>query len=64
MLLESDSSDSKYSNEDREDKDHLLHGEHAVQRAMDKLKNATRIVEKNDMMKKSANTSHLVAYFD
>ena len=63
-ILESDSSDSKYSNEDREDKDHLLHGEAAIMRAMDKLKNASRIVEKNEIIKKSANTSHLVAYFD
>lgn len=41
---ESDSSDSKYSNEDREDKDHLLIGEEALIRSMKKLKNANKII--------------------
>ena len=47
---ESDSSDSKYSNEDREDKDHLLFGEEALIRSMKKLKNANKIVQKNDLI--------------
>jgi hypothetical protein len=47
QFLESDSSDSKYSNEDRDDKDHLLVGEEAILRSMKKLKNANKIKQKN-----------------
>ena len=63
-LNQSDSSDSKYSNEDREDKDHLMIGKEAIKRSMHKLKNAARIMEKNELLNKNKNISHLVAYFD
>ena len=43
-FLESDSSDSKYSNEDRQEKDHLMTGEEALLRSMKKLRNANKIV--------------------
>ena len=42
----------------------MLHGEDAVKRAMEKLKNASKIVQKNEVIGKKRNTSHLVAYFD
>lgn len=64
QFLESDSSDSKYSNEDRDDKDHLLVGEEAILRSMKKLKNANKIKQKNELIGKDNNTSHIVHYFN
>ena len=64
QFLDSDSSDSKYSNEDRNDKDHLLVGEEAILRSMKKLKNANKIVQRNEMINKDSNTSHIVHYFN
>jgi len=61
---ESDSSDSKYSNEDRKDKDHLLTGEDALRRSLKKLKHANKIVQKNKLLGKDKNTSHVVSYYN
>lgn len=63
-FLESDSSDSKYSNEDRQDKDHFACGEEALRLSLKKLKVADKIVQKNEMLGKSDRTSHVVQYFN
>jgi len=60
----SDSSDSKYSAEDREDKDHILTGYPAIERSMKKLKNANKIVQMNEVTGMDDKTSHVVAYFN
>lgn len=64
IFHESDSSDSKYSNEDRFDKDHTLGGEPALLHSMKKFKNANVIKQKNQLIGKDKNTSHLVHYFN
>ena len=43
-MYQSDSGESKYSNEDKEDKDHLAVGEEALLNAMAKYKNADKII--------------------
>lgn len=61
-MYESDSGESKYSNEDKELKDHLAVGEDALNNAMAKYKNADKIIQLNDLAGKSHLTSHLVTY--
>ena len=58
----SSSGESKYSNEDRDLKDHMLVGLGAVKNSMKKYKNADKIMQINAMNKKDDQTSHLVAY--
>ena len=64
IFHESDSSDSKYSAEDRIDRDHLLYGEEALMRSMKKLKIAHKIKQKNELVGKDKSTSHIVEYFN
>ena len=47
-MYQSSSGESKYSNEDREEKDHLTKGEAALKNAMTKYKNADKIIQIND----------------
>lgn len=60
----SDSSDSKYSNQDDNFKDHLLHGEAALQHYLRKNKHADFICQSNKLKGKVSCTSHLIAYLD
>ena len=48
-MNKSDSGESKYSNEDIEEKDHLLQDEKALLNAMKKFKNAEKIKQINQV---------------
>ena len=61
-MYQSSSGESKYSNEDLEEKDHLTMGEAALMNAMYKYKNADKIIQINDMHGNDDRTSHLVHY--
>ena len=61
-IYQSDSGESKYSNEDNNEKDHLAVGEKALINSMKKYKNADKIIQINDMKKQPHITSHLVHY--
>ena len=50
-IYKSSSSDSKYSNQDVEEKDHLAVGEDALLNAMAKYKNANKIIQINEIKK-------------
>ena len=63
-IYKSDSGESKYSNEDREQKDHFAQSEPAILNAMRKYKNATKIKQINQMQGIDNKTSHLVNYLD
>lgn len=63
-IYQSDSGESKYSNEDKEEKDHLAVGEKALVNGMAKYKNADKIIQKNEIEGKSDKTSHLVHYMN
>ena len=52
-IYQSSSSDSKYSNQDEEEKDHLAVGENALLNAMAKYKNADKIIQIHEMKQKS-----------
>ena len=62
-IYQSSSGESKYSNEDRELKDHLATGEQALENTIKKYKNADKIVQLNEVLGKDKSTSHLVKYF-
>jgi len=61
-MYQSSSGESKYSNEDRQEKDHLAVGEDALLNAMAKYKNADKIVQLNEINGRDDATSHLVKY--
>ena len=62
-MYQSSSGESKYSNEDRMDKDHLATQEQALLNAMRKYKHADRIAQLNEVKGKDEQTSHLVKYY-
>jgi hypothetical protein len=62
-FYQSSSGESKYSNEDKEFKDHLAIGETALVNQMKKYKNADKIVQINEVQGKDESTSHLVKYY-
>ena len=61
-MFQSDSGESKYSNEDKHEKDHLAVGEEAILNALRKYNNADKIVQLNEINGKEGDTSHLVKY--
>lgn len=61
-MFQSSSGESKYSNEDDDEKDHLAIGEDALKNVLVKYKNAEKIIEINETHQKSHMTSHLVHY--
>ena len=64
VMYDSSSGESKYSNEDREMKDHLLTGEEALLNSLKKNKNASKIVQINKVNGNDEKTSHLVHYYN
>lgn len=62
-IYQSSSGESKYSNEDRDLKDHLAIGEEALQNTIKKYKHADKIVQLNEVTGKDDSTSHLVKYY-
>ena len=63
QMYQSSSGESKYSNEDREQKDHLAIDEVALNNSIKKYKNADKIVQINEAKKQDDLTSHLVKYY-
>ena len=61
-MYQSSSGESKYSNEDHEEKDHLAVGEEALQNAVNKYKNADKIIQLNQVKGQEHLSSHLVHY--
>ena len=49
QMYQSSSGESKYSNEDDQEKDHLALGEDALANAMMKYKNADKIIQINEV---------------
>ena len=62
-MYQSSSGESKYSNEDRDEKDHLATDELALLNAMRKYKHADKIAQLNEVQGKDHETSHLVKYY-
>ena len=61
-IYKSSSGESKYSNEDYHEKDHLAVGECALANVLIKYKNADKIIEMNEHLQQPHITSHLVHY--
>ena len=61
-IYQSDSGSSQYSNEDRQEKDHMAIGEDALLNSMMKYKNADKIIQLNEVNDRPHVTSHLVHY--
>jgi hypothetical protein len=61
-VYRSSSSESKYSNEDKEYKDHLTTGIEAVKMGLKKYKYADKITQLNELKGKETSTSHMVTY--
>ena len=62
-MYQSSSGESKYSNEDIDQKDHLSVGESTLVNAMKKYKNADKIVQMNAIEGNDDLSSHLVYYY-
>jgi len=63
-MYQSSSGESKYSNEDKDQKDHFAIGEEALMNTMRKYKNADKIIQKNEIENQDDKTSHLVKYMN
>ena len=61
-MYQSSSGESKYSNDDVDQKDHLATGEAALDNSIKKYRNADKIMQLNEIQGKYEQTSHLVHY--